>query len=175
MGNSKNTKKSQQLGMPYGTANGRLRKQIMFQLVQQSGRDICFQCGEKIEHADNLSIEHKEPWLDSKDPISKFYDLENIAFSHTSCNYGAARKPEVHPTQKDPLEYARKMIGKSGFKGVSVATGKNFKYHAFIRHNNKNVHIKYGNDPVVLAKMYDEKALELFGEDAITNLKLGLL
>ena len=77
---------------------GRLRKQIMFRLMQKCGEDICYQCGEKIESIDTLSIEHKIPWLDSEDPAGLFFDLDNLAFSHMSCNFGAARKmkPQIH-------------------------------------------------------------------------------
>jgi hypothetical protein len=88
---SGNRKKGSQLGMPLGTAYAKLRKSILFKLVQQTGQDLCFQCGEKIKSIDDLSIEHKKPWLDN-DP-ALFWNLENIAFSHLNCNIGAARKP----------------------------------------------------------------------------------
>jgi len=90
-----NKKKYKQLGMPIGTATHRLRKSILFALVKFSkidDLDICFQCGERIEDIGNFSIEHKVPWLDSEDPKELFYDLENIAFSHLSCNIGVARR-----------------------------------------------------------------------------------
>ena len=87
-----NRKKSEQLGMPLGTASGRLRKNVLFSLVQRLGEDICFQCGERIKSIDNFSIEHKVPYLDSDDPVGLFFDLENIAFSHLRCNVRAARR-----------------------------------------------------------------------------------
>ena len=86
-----NKKKSEQLGMSHGTAANRLRKMILFRMLQKTGEDVCFQCGEKIENLRDLSIEHKTPWLDSKDPVGLFFDLDNIAFSHLSCNCGAKR------------------------------------------------------------------------------------
>jgi len=86
-----NKKKNEQLKMNHGTAASRLRKAILFNLLQETGKDVCFQCGEKIECIDHLSIEHKVPWLDSEDPIRLFFDIENIAFSHLSCNIGARR------------------------------------------------------------------------------------
>jgi 5-methylcytosine-specific restriction endonuclease McrA len=86
-----NKKKNEQLGMNPGTAANRLRKMVMFSLLQEYGRNICFQCGKHIEDIDNLSIEHKIPWLDSEDPVGTFFDLNNIAFSHMSCNYSAAK------------------------------------------------------------------------------------
>ena len=87
-----NQKKSEQLGMPHGTAANKLRKAILFSLLEETGKNICFQCGEKIGHMTEMSIEHKEPWLDSGDPVRLFFDLRNIAFSHLTCNIGAGRK-----------------------------------------------------------------------------------
>lgn len=87
-----NKKKAEQLRMSFGAASNRLRKKILFSLIQEISKDACFQCGEKIETIDDFSIEHKVPWLDSDDPIGLYFDLSNIAFSHMKCNVGAARK-----------------------------------------------------------------------------------
>ena len=96
-----NEKKAQQLGMPIGTATAKLRKAILFQLLVEFGKNVCYQCKIQIRSVDDLSIEHKRPWLDSNDPIATFFDLNNIAFSHLSCNIGAARKSEApHGTHK---------------------------------------------------------------------------
>lgn len=86
-----NQKAKEQLGIAHGTANGRLRKMLLWKYVVDAGDNICFQCGQTIESIDDLSIDHKTPWLDSEDPISLFFDLGNIAFSHLSCNMRAAR------------------------------------------------------------------------------------
>lgn len=86
-----NAVKAAQLGMPFGTANARLRKAILFRLLQRLGEDTCFRCDEKIENLDELSIEHKAPWLYVN--VELFWDLDNIAFSHLRCNIGAAGKP----------------------------------------------------------------------------------
>ena len=95
-----NNKKAIQLGMPIGTASGKLRKSIVFMLLKMLNLNFCFQCGSEIESENELSIEHKKPYLDSEDPIKLFFDLNNIAFSHLLCNIGAARKtkPLVHGT-----------------------------------------------------------------------------
>ena len=84
-----NKKKREQLGMPFGTASGKLRKSIIFWLVQETKRDMCFRCDTQIVDIDNLSIEHKEDWLDSSDPVELFFSLDNIAFSHLKCNISA--------------------------------------------------------------------------------------
>lgn len=88
-------KKQEQLGMPLGTASAKLRKSILFSLLKETGKNICFQCGRIIENEDELSIEHKIPYLDSKNPKELFFDLNNIAFSHLSCNVKAARHPNA--------------------------------------------------------------------------------
>lgn len=46
----------------------------------------------KIETVKELSIEQKTPWLDSENPVSVFFDLNNIAFSHLKCNIADRRK-----------------------------------------------------------------------------------
>ena len=90
---STNKRRHIQLGMSYGTAHHRLRKAIMFQMIQKLGLDICFQCGKKIVTIEELSIEHKISWLDKENAKELFFDLDNIAFSHLSCNTGSRRIP----------------------------------------------------------------------------------
>jgi hypothetical protein len=80
-----NTQKCAILGMPHGTAVSKLRKNILFHLLKKHAENVCFRCGCEIEVADVLSIEHKKPWQ-SGASSELFWDLENIAFSHMSCN-----------------------------------------------------------------------------------------
>ena len=110
MSENGNRRKSEQLGMPHGTACARLRKKIFFNLVRQLGQDLCFHCQQKIETAEELSIEHRRPWLDN-DP-SLFWDLNNIAFSHLSCNARAADR-------SNSLPLARKARRKAGPEGTA--------------------------------------------------------
>jgi len=51
--------------MDDSTASHKLRKLILFSLVQQTAQDFCFRCQTKIEIVEELSIEHKTPWIDS--------------------------------------------------------------------------------------------------------------
>ena len=69
-------KKSAQLGMPHGTAS----------------INFCYRCKEEILSVEDVTIDHKIPWLDSEDPSGMFFDIENIDFSHLSCNCGNARQ-----------------------------------------------------------------------------------
>lgn len=79
--------------MPLGTASHRLRKAIMFSLIQRCGLDRCHRCGSIIETEDEMSIEHVVSWQLSDDPIKMFFDLENISFSHYLCNVSAGVRP----------------------------------------------------------------------------------
>lgn len=96
-------KKQNQLGMPIGTASAKLRKAILFRYVQKCGDDICFQCQKPITDIEDFSIEHKQPYLNAEDPVSLFFDLDNIAFSHLGCNIKASRVRE--PSHGNPSTY----------------------------------------------------------------------
>ncbi|HRZ18554.1 MAG TPA: hypothetical protein P5136_00660 [Methanofastidiosum sp.] len=85
-------RKKKQFGIPLGTASGRLKKQILFKLVQEANKDICYHCKKRITKIEDFSIEHKINWMYSKNPKKLFFDLENIAFSHLSCNVSSQRK-----------------------------------------------------------------------------------
>lgn len=97
---NKNEKKATQLGMPIGTAANRLRKMIIFNFLKKLNENYCFQCGGEICNIDELSIEHKIPYLDSENPVELYFDLNNIGFSHLDCNCSASRKTVIakHPS-----------------------------------------------------------------------------
>lgn len=98
MSENGNKNKDKLLGMPHGTASHQLRKMIMFQMIQELKRDICFRCGEKIENIEDLSIEHIVAWQQSENPKESFFDLKNISFSHLNCNIGIGKKMERQAT-----------------------------------------------------------------------------
>ena len=79
--------KKEQLGIDPGTAQYRLVKDILFDLIKDRP---CYRCGE-IMTRETFSIEHKVPWLHSENPIELFFDLENIDFSHLKCNSKSKR------------------------------------------------------------------------------------
>jgi len=89
-----NAIKTAQLGMPFGTANGRLRKMIIFHLLILHNENICYRCNRCIEFVEDLSIEHKTAWLNNDPKL--FWDLSNIAFSHLACNVGEPRTNKTH-------------------------------------------------------------------------------
>jgi len=88
--NDGNKRKASVLGISHGTASNRLRKMVMFSLLVKLGENFCYQCGDKILTSAELSLEHKKPWLRAENPVETFFDLDNVAFSHLSCNAGAA-------------------------------------------------------------------------------------
>lgn len=68
----------------------------------------------------------------------------------------------------------KKQKGSSKYKGVSWH-GWNKTWMAGIRHNNKKIFLGYFKIEEEAARAYDEKAVELFGEFARTNVMEGLL
>jgi len=98
-----NAKKTEQLGMPYGTASGRLLKRLLLRMAQDLHRDMCFRCGKRIETVEEFSIEHKKDWLDVS--VDLFWDLDNIAFSHRVCNVAASKRDSQ--ARLDQLDAAR--------------------------------------------------------------------
>ena len=129
-----NDAKTKALGMAIGTASNRLRKMILFSFVCKLELDVCHQCGRKILSIDDLSIEHKEPWLQADDPIESFFDLDNIAFSHLSCNVAAATRPLKHyHTERERKQAQAKWDRKKHFK-LPVEERKRRRREKYERH-----------------------------------------
>ncbi len=79
-----------QLGMDLGTAQHRLRKKVMFSLVEASYGTKCFRCGQGLT-ADDFTLDHRTAWRNSSNASDKFWDLGNIEWSHSVCNTQASR------------------------------------------------------------------------------------
>lgn len=96
-----------QLGMNPSTARNRLLKDIVGKLLSEQNAS-CFRCGKPLNG--DWTIDHIENWLHSDDPVSMYFDLENVAFSHHACNSGAHRKNGTRQPHKQKLkkEAARK-------------------------------------------------------------------
>ena len=92
-----NKVKQKQLGMDYGTATNRLKKRLLFDFAIKLNMQWCFRCGAEIKNLRDFSLDHKIPWLHNKEPKKLFWDLDNIAFSHLSCN---SRDSRGGPMQK---------------------------------------------------------------------------
>lgn len=78
--------------MSPSTASARLLKDILWNFIEETDKNVCHKCGSTMSRS-TFSIEHIIPWLDSDDPVGKFFDLKNITFSHFKCNVRAARRP----------------------------------------------------------------------------------
>lgn len=79
------------------TASNRLIKDILFNFISKDNIK-CFHCNEEMTRED-FSIEHKIPWLDSENPIDLYFNLDNISFSHISCNVSRRRNiKRSHPS-----------------------------------------------------------------------------
>lgn len=102
-------KKQKQLGMNPSTASSRLIKDILFKFINDLNLNTCFHCNTAMSR-ENFSIEHKTPWLDSTTPKQLFFDLDNISFSHLSCNVSHSRKPHKgisNPVCGTPYAYQK--------------------------------------------------------------------
>ena len=106
-----NKKKSKQLGMHHSTAQHKLRRKIMFMLIQRLKLDECYQCNKLIVDVDDYSIEHKKPWLDEDTRL--FWDLGNIAFSHKACNSASERQT----TKSGRVKYEKKIGNREDEEG----------------------------------------------------------
>ncbi len=105
-----NINKNIALNMPYGTASSILRKSLLFDFSKKLSLDVCFQCNEKILTLREFSIEHKIPWLRAENPKESFFDLNNIAFSHLSCNAKAGRKSQEFQFQPGHIPKNKKIL-----------------------------------------------------------------
>jgi hypothetical protein len=117
VGNNKN-KRSEFLGVNLGTASNRLRKMVLFKLVQDTEQDDCYRCGKVIESVEELSIEHKERWLDVS--VDLFWDMGNIAFSHLRCNSADGERKnreKTHCPRGHPYDEENTRVRKDRRKG----------------------------------------------------------
>lgn len=104
---NRSKKLAQELGMPFGTACNRLRKNVLFHLLKKSNENVCFKCGKIIETVDELSIEHKQPWEGRN--VALFWDIENIAFSHMKCNRPHSIPGKKYFTDEEKSEAVRRL------------------------------------------------------------------
>ena len=164
MNNPYTKKKSTQLGMAISTARSQLLGKLLFRELTATSDCKCYRCGKNIETAEELSIDHKQPWLNQNNSVELFFDLDNVAYSHRKCNSGARR-------------CAMNVRADSGYKGVVACKDANrkAKYKAVINAKDVKVHIGYFATAEEAAAEYDKVAVQKLGERAVTNKMLGLI
>jgi hypothetical protein len=111
-------------GKSFGSACNRLLKALLFHMAQELKRDKCYRCDHIITSVDQFSIDHKTAWRSAPE---LFFDLNNIAFSHRSCNSRAARRSKIYPntTIRKQSEWARYYAKKS----EQILERKRQRYH----------------------------------------------
>lgn len=111
-----NIKKNKQLGMNHSTASNRLVKDLLWSYIVKEEQNFCYHCNEEMDR-ESFSIEHKIPWLDSEEPKTLFFELENISFSHLSCNCRMAKKPhKKYQTEEERIEARNRLARERYFK-----------------------------------------------------------
>ena len=100
-----NLRRNKFLGMSYGTASNRLKKSIMLMLLRKLDENWCYRCGGEIKTERELSIDHKKSWFNVS--IELFWNLNNIAFSHLSCNSRNKPIKENNVNSKDKSRWKR--------------------------------------------------------------------
>lgn len=77
-------------------------------------------------------------------------------------------------TEKEKQDYLAR-IGKSGFRGVRMSSQATKPFRSDFERNGKYIYIGNFATAEEAARAYDKKAVEVCGNDAITNEMLGLL
>lgn len=126
-------KKCEALGMNHGAAAHQLRKNILFHLLEKLEMNVCFQCNRVIVDTKDLSIEHKDPWMSAKDPKNSFFDLDNIAFSHLTCNISAAQKPQKKYFTSEEKKMARARYAVKQRSGITEERRKEIRRSKYLR------------------------------------------
>lgn len=128
MSASGNRRKDELLGEPHGTANGRLRKMVLFKYVRLAGHDVCYRCRERIASVDDVSMEHSESWQLSADPRSAFFDIEKIAFSHLSCNVKASVRRTLTFESEEARIAHKRFVSRSKARRLYTPEKRRAKY-----------------------------------------------
>lgn len=80
------------LGMPWGSAQRKLYRLILIELLKRLNENICFRCSKPIKivnGTEGISVDHIENW-ESEGSARKFWDINNVRYSHLKCNLRAA-------------------------------------------------------------------------------------
>lgn len=106
----------------------------------------------------------------------KGFDIDGKTVDHKNCNTYDCRIENLRLTtpQNNSRNCRLSKSNRSGLKGVHYRKAQQ-KYVAGITFEKKFVYLGFFKTAEEAARAYDSKAIELFGEFAMTNEKLGLL
>lgn len=135
--------RKRKLGMSHGRACHIIRKEMMFLLIKEAGRDMCYRCGEPILQSSDMSFDHKVSWEHSNNPKELFFDLDNIAFSHRLCNALSADRSRSRVVIK-PM-HNRKLTGDQVVDIWNGVKSGRYSYGRAAR--------KYGVNPRVICRI----------------------
>lgn len=159
--NQLNKQQAKYLGQPISTARSQLCKNLLFEYVKRAGDTLCYRCGKIIDNVDEFTIEHKSDWRYQENAAELFFDIDNICFSHCSCN-------------SKFTSGKRRSDNKHGFKGIYAYAGKTgTKYQAAVVWKGSKTYSSPCDSPEEAAIAYDKLAVEIQGEKAVTNRSLG--
>lgn len=137
----------QQLGMDFSLANQKLMRMVVWNLAKICGMDNCYQCKQPIVKPEQLSLEHKQPWRGANGRESRpdlFWNLDNIAFSHTWCNCGSPTRGQGN----------RKYFGVDDYG--DTRDGRTYrKIRARLGMDNKSIDLGYWDNEIKAAISYD--------------------
>lgn len=77
------------LGVVPTTARNRLMRDLLWHNLPKPA--LCWRCNLPMSR-DTFSIEHKVPWLHAENAAELYFDLDNVTYSHQTCNSAASRK-----------------------------------------------------------------------------------
>jgi hypothetical protein len=142
----------------------------LFKLIKLIGKDTCYRCQETFNDYSEYTIDHIVPWVNEPNAKELFFDVDNIAFSHSTCNKAVARQ-DIDKRSLGSLK-TKKVNPVTGYLGVSYYTASKI-YKSVLVYKGKELFISSSdsNDPL-LAKLYDDKIKTLYPEDVIEKYKL---
>lgn len=81
-------------------ANRVLMKDLVFAYATRLDLNLCYRCNKRLTRED-FTIDHVKPWRNKPNSQELFFDVNNIRFSHHSCNSAnTAIKKITHGTQR---------------------------------------------------------------------------
>lgn len=145
--------------MAVSTARSKLYKEIVFSLAVECKKNVCLRCNKTISKSSEFTVDHKIGWRFKTNASELFFDLNNIAFSHNSCNSSF-------------VGGRRGRQGETGVRGVAfIPTRKSPKKYKVMVHWKKKRHIiGYFENLIEAATEYNEAAKRIQGiEHAVLN------